>query len=626
LRQIGAPYVGGAPDRFPVDLKLARAGDTWRGPARADALAANITYMPTAQRSRIIVSADVTPQEAKRLGFGALPLFNVTRQVIVDANWQGGQGVAQVRAATLKLDIGWNDAAGGGSERRIRADLSGADLVSLGLPNSLIARPGGVLPVAATWKDTADGMTGSATVDAIPVKFQVGGGKNGAEVYTLHADLDRASMRRLGAPDEFSIDGVTGMTARWATVQKASAGRVEFDFSRAALSVDHTDWRKAAGQAAKLSVDFIANGDGPVRLMRINGDGPVIDIEGSGMIASTGRLTDLNLTRTKLNGLIDSSLHMTQDANGQNDAVTLRGRWLDVRHLIADANEPSTGGGTSEGAQETLRVDAVLDGLKFSNGDPLRATTIKGVWGGSNVRRLDVTAVMGNGAKVWGRFYPAAGGTAVIAQTSDAGEAAKTLFDMQSLKGGSAVLSGKLVDGGADLKLEMKNVRLVHAPAMAQILTVASLRGLADTLNGDGVLFSNVVAPLEIRNHRVIVGDARATGSALGLTAKGYVDLTKDTLDFQGTLAPAYGINSVVGNVPVLGKILTSRKGEGVLGLGYAARGSFEKPQVSVNPLSLVTPGILRRMFEGAPTPAAPAPAPAVRAKKPARHTATDGL
>ena len=40
-------------------------------------------------------------------------------------------------------------------------------------------------------------------------------------------------------------------------------------------------------------------------------------------------------------------------------------------------------------------------------------------------------------------------------------------------------------------------------------------------------------------------------------------------------------------------------KGEGVFGLTYSAKGAFAAPKVNVNPLSLATPGILRRMFEG---------------------------
>jgi hypothetical protein len=83
-------------------------------------------------------------------------------------------------------------------------------------------------------------------------------------------------------------------------------------------------------------------------------------------------------------------------------------------------------------------------------------------------------------------------------------------------------------------------------------------------------------------------------------------------MDIRGTLAPAYALNSAVAGVPVLGQLLTSRKGEGFVGLGYSAKGSIEKPQVMVNPLSLVTPGILRRMFE-VPAPSDPnvSPAPA---------------
>ena len=266
LRKIGTPFVAGSPDRFPATLHLARAGDVWRGPFHADVISAGVLWQPiNAQRNRVVVQADVTPPEAKRLGFGGFPLFNVARQVVVDATFGGDQGTALVRLASLNVGVAWNDAAPGGPERTLRTNMTAAELSLLGIPPA-VAPPGKPLAVSATWKDTNDGIAGSADVDAIPLKFATQPGKNGSTVFTVHADLDPASLRRLGAPDLVDITGTTGLNARWATVQKASAGRIDFDFSRATLAMPHTDWNKPSGQAAMLSVDFVANGDGPVRL------------------------------------------------------------------------------------------------------------------------------------------------------------------------------------------------------------------------------------------------------------------------------------------------------------------------------------------------------------------------
>ena len=204
----------------------------------------------------------------------------------------------------------------------------------------------------------------------------------------------------------------------------------------------------------------------------------------------------------------------------------------------------------------------------------------------------------------------------MLAQTGDAGEAAQTLFNIMTLRGGTAILNGKLVEGGADFTLEMKNVRMVKAPTMRQILTEASLKSVNDTLNTEGVLFTTV-GPVKLRDHRLLVGDARATGPSLGVTAKGVADLQKGTLDFEGALAPAYGLNAAIGHVPVIGQLLTSRKGEGVVALAYRAKGPFDKPLITVNPLSLMTPGILRRLFETSAPSQAPAPP---KASKPPAH------
>ena len=67
----------------------------------------------------------------------------------------------------------------------------------------------------------------------------------------------------------------------------------------------------------------------------------------------------------------------------------------------------------------------------------------------------------------------------------------------------------------------------------------------------------------------------------------------------KGAVAPAYGVNSLLGKAPVIGGLFVSRKGEGLLALSYDVGGPASEPRVTVNPLSAFTPGVFRRMFEG---------------------------
>ena len=98
----------------------------------------------------------------------------------------------------------------------------------------------------------------------------------------------------------------------------------------------------------------------------------------------------------------------------------------------------------------------------------------------------------------------------------------------------------------------------------------------------------------------------RAYGPALGITAKGEIDLRADRSDLQGTIVPAYTVNSVLGKIPVLGELLVGGKGEGVFAVTYRLRGPVGDPEITVNPLSALTPGFLRGLFgllEGGESP-----------------------
>src|SRR3546814_12985628 len=101
---------------------------------------------------------------------------------------------------------------------------------------------------------------------------------------------------------------------------------------------------------------------------------------------------------------------------------------------------------------------------------------------------------------------------------------------------------------------------LQGAPALAKLLTLASLTGVRDILLGRGVSFDRLELPFESVGDSIRVLDASAIGSQIGITANGTVDRKNDTLNVQGTLAPIYTLNSLLGHVPVLCKLVRGQE------------------------------------------------------------------
>jgi hypothetical protein len=102
----------------------------------------------------------------------------------------------------------------------------------------------------------------------------------------------------------------------------------------------------------------------------------------------------------------------------------------------------------------------------------------------------------------------------------------------------------------------------------------------------------------------------------MGFTSRGWFVPSSSEISLDGVLVPSFGVNSLLGGLPIIGDLFVSRQGEGVFAPIYSVRGSLYKMRVAVNPVSLVTPGVLRRIFENpaepppgaetAPTPSAP--------------------
>jgi hypothetical protein len=199
------------------------------------------------------------------------------------------------------------------------------------------------------------------------------------------------------------------------------------------------------------------------------------------------------------------------------------------------------------------------------------------------------------------QIVPGAGGRRLVVNAADAGELLRGLDYVPTMQGGTLSVEGHYEDAQPGRPLvgtaNIADFRMQNAPALGKLLQAMTLYGLVEVLRGPGLGFARMEAPFRLTDDALDIDDARAFSSSLGLTAKGRLDLAAQTIDMQGTIVPAYFFNSLLGDIPVLGKLFSPERGGGVFAASYTVRGAVEDPQVTVNPLAALTPGFLRGLF-----------------------------
>ena len=105
------------------------------------------------------------------------------------------------------------------------------------------------------------------------------------------------------------------------------------------------------------------------------------------------------------------------------------------------------------------------------------------------------------------------------------------------------------------------------------------------------------MSPFYPNRQRLGLDDVRTAGGALGLNVEGELDFATNRMNLRGTVVPFSFFNAVIGVIPIVGDVLTGGKGGGVVAATYQAKGKIDDPEISVNPVSFLAPGILRRIF-----------------------------
>ena len=172
-------------------------------------------------------------------------------------------------------------------------------------------------------------------------------------------------------------------------------------------------------------------------------------------------------------------------------------------------------------------------------------------------------------------------------------------FDfIKGFEDGKLEYESTITKEGTSANLLITDFKVSKVPALAKLLTLASLQGIADTLSGEGIRFDSFEMKSSSKGNVMNIEDALAMGPAVSILLSGYVDKGK-VVSLRGTLVPATKLNSIIASIPLIGDILVGKKtGEGVVGVSFKMKGPPKDIKTTVNPVKTLTPRFIVRAVE----------------------------
>lgn len=317
-------------------------------------------------------------------------------------------------------------------------------------------------------------------------------------------------------------------------------------------------------------------------------DAPGLYAKGAIAIKSDGSLDAARFSKVRAGDWLNAAVVVEGRGLRAAPAVRVTSGTIDLRKT-AIGGPASSGSDAQSGGPLSLSVSL----LQISDGISL--TNFKGDFttnGGMDGR---FSGLVNGDTAVTGQVIPQGPRSAFRIRSKDAGGVFRSSGLLEQARGGDLSLtlvpSGK--EGSYNGTLKVTNVRLVDAPAMAELLNAVSIVGLLEQTAGRGIHFAEVDGRFRLTPTAVYVLKSSAIGASLGVSMDGIYTLGSGEMDMQGVVSPIYMLNAV-------GAVLT-RKGEGLLGFNYKLLGTSDDPKVKVNPLSILTPGTFREIFRRPP-------------------------
>jgi hypothetical protein len=166
------------------------------------------------------------------------------------------------------------------------------------------------------------------------------------------------------------------------------------------------------------------------------------------------------------------------------------------------------------------------------------------------------------------------------------------------LSGGKLLFTSIIDNNKTISKLKIENFKVINAPGVIKLLSLADLGGLADLAEGEGLSFDVLEIDMEKNKKFLKINEILALGPSMSVLMEGYQD-EKSLTSLRGTLVPAKTLNKLISKIPVIGDIIIPKEvGEGLFGISFKMKGPKGKIKTSINPIKTLTPRFIQKIIE----------------------------
>jgi hypothetical protein len=469
-----------------------------------------------------------------------------------------------------------------------------ADLTNFTADNMLLGQKVEAALLRVTATNDGFQVKGDVKINGTPATIDLHKQKGDADTeLKMLATVDEAARRRAGIDFGGSVTGSIPVKITGRVGDNTSDERMSAEADLTSVKIDELlpGWVKAAGKPARATYTLVKTAKS-IRFDDLSIEGSGASVKGSIEVDNAGEVVSANFP---VYSLVDGD-KVTLKADRGGDGVlrvAMRGDVYDGRHFVK---------GSLAGAQEKAKKQTDLDlDIKIGtvagyNGETLRGLDLRLSRRGGHIRSFAMTSKIGRDTPFNGdlRLRARDNHQVVYFETDDAGSLFRFTDMYPRMFGGQIWVA-------MDPPTQEETPQVGHVflrsfavrgePALDRVVSGApgAAKGSVD--------FSEMQADFTRFTGKMAVRDGVVRGPLVGATIEGQVDYIKDEVYLRGTFVPFYGLNNMFGQIPIVGLFLGGGSNEGLLGITYEATGPPSAPRISVNPVTAIAPGLLRKFI-----------------------------